>query len=218
MRKSTIIVLAVIIVFALLSAGCSDTPTVSSSQASSTSGQGSAVSSSSSTNASPATASNVTVDEQVLMDTEGIKVTLKSLNTGGFMGPELKLLIENDGTKSVTVQARDVSINGIMVNPMFSCDVEPGKKANSEIIFMSSELKTAGIDAIKDVELKLHVIDSSSYNALFDTEPINVTTSADYVQKYDDSGTVALDSDGIKVVVKSWIALIVFGAQIFTFM
>ena len=150
--------------------------------------------------------SDVSVEEQVLMDQDGIKITLMSLESGEdlfSMGPELKVLIENDGDQPVSVQTRDVSVNGIMMDPWFSCDVEPGKKANDGVTLLSSDLKMAGIEKIKDVELRFHVFDPSSYDTLFDTDPISIVTSAaDYIQVYDDSGTVALDQDGFKIIVK----------------
>ena len=71
-----------------------------------------------------------TVEEQVLLDQDDIKITLKSLDFDGFYGPELKVLIENNSDKSIIVQTRDSSVNDIMIETMFSCNVAAGKKAN----------------------------------------------------------------------------------------
>lgn len=145
----------------------------------------------------------VTVDEQVLIDKSGIVVTLKSLDMDSMFGPSLKVLVENNSVTSVTVQVRDCSINGIMTDCIFSSNVAPGKKANDDITFMSSTLEKAGIDTIQTVELKFHVFNSDTWNTIFDSETVTITTSAESAeQAVDDSGFVALDEKGFKIVVK----------------
>ena len=75
--------------------------------------------------------------EQVCYDENNIKITVTSFDEdGSFMGPELKILVENNGEKNITVQVRDVSINDIMIDGSLSTDVAPGKKAKDEIFFM----------------------------------------------------------------------------------
>jgi len=164
--------------------------------------------------------SQLSVNEQVLVDRDSIVITLKSLETGGFWGPALKILVENNGTKSVTIQTRNSAVNGIMVLTLFSCDVAAGKKANDEIVFEASSLKIASISVIKDIEFNFVVLDSESYNTIFETDKISITTSANpsYVQTYDDSGFVALNQNGIKIVIKKLDSEDSFwGADIFTY-
>ncbi|MBE3093648.1 MAG: hypothetical protein IMZ52_01355, partial [Actinobacteria bacterium] len=147
---------------------------------------------------------DITVEEQVLLDHEGILITLQSLNADNIFGPSLKVLVENNGSKDVIVQTRNSVINGVMIESMFSCDVVAGKKANNEITFMSSDLKTAQIETIKDIEFSFHIADPESFTEIYSSDTINITTSADesFVQSYDDSGFVALDQNDFKVVVK----------------
>ena len=146
----------------------------------------------------------VTVDEKVLLDKDGITITLKSMGVDSIWGPSLKVLIENDTNNSFTVQIRNASINNIMVEGMFSCDVAAGKKANSEITFLTSELEIAGIETIKDIEFMFTVFDSKSWETILDSDVVTITTSVDssFVQTFDDSGFVALNQDGFKIVVK----------------
>lgn len=146
----------------------------------------------------------VEVEEEVLFDQEGIKVTLKSIDEEGWIGTSLKVLVENNSEQSITIQARDSSINGVMVSTLFSCDVEPNKKANDEITFMESDIEKADISVIKDIELKLHIFDSNTWDEIIDSESILINTNADkgYVQLYDDSGQVVLDEKDIKIVMK----------------
>ena len=119
------------------------------------------------------------------------------------MGPELALLIENNTDKSVTVQARNVSINGLMVDQIFSSDVVSGKKANDTITFILDDLAKETISSIKELEFVLHVFDTETWDDIVDSEPITIVTNhTEYVQTFDDSGIIAFEQNGIKIVAK----------------
>lgn len=150
------------------------------------------------------TAEDVVIEEQVLLDQDGIKITAKELSNDSFWGPEVKVLVENTSSKSVTVQLRDVSVNGIMMEPMFSTDVAPGKKVNDSITFMSSEFEEAGITIIQNMEFSFHVFDTESWDTVFDSETIYLATNADGLieQELDKEGQLVLEQDGISVVIK----------------
>ena len=148
--------------------------------------------------------SDVSIEPQVLADADGIKVTATGIEDG-FYGPEIKIQIENNSEQSVMVQSRDVSVNGIMQqNVIFSCDVAAGKSANDELTFMSSELEQAGINQIGEVELKIAVSNADDWSDLFTTEAQQIQTSAygSFEQTYDDSGFVAVDQDGYRIIIK----------------
>lgn len=144
------------------------------------------------------------ISETVLMDSDGIKITAKSLDKSGWMGPELKLLIENNTAQNLTVQARSVSVNGYMVGSSLSADVAAGKKANDELTLTASDLEISGIETITDIEFSFHIFDTDSWDAYKDSELVSVKTAAfgAYTQPVDDSGTTVYDEGGIKVVAK----------------
>lgn len=146
----------------------------------------------------------VTITEQVLLEQDGIKITAKELTEDSFLGPEVGILIENSGEKNVTVQVRNMSVNGIMMEPMFSCDVAAGKSANDGITFMNTELEKAGIEIIQNMEFSFHVFDSESWDTIFDTENIYLATSADGAgeQAVDDAGQLVLEQEGISITIK----------------
>lgn len=145
-----------------------------------------------------------TVEEQVLLEQDGIKVTLKELALDEMFGPELKVCIENSSAQNVTVQTSGVSVNGIMIESIFSCDVAAGKNANDGITLLDTDLEQAGINAIQNVELTFHVFDTDSFNTLFDSDTITISTSLDGTgeQAVDDSGVLLVDENGIKITVK----------------
>lgn len=155
----------------------------------------------------------VAVEETVLVDEKNVKVTLKSFEDDGFLGPELKILVENGSGKSLTFTVEDVSVNGYMNDAGCYVTVADGKKANDEISLSSSDLKACGIETIADIELSFRIYDSDSYDEYLRTEPISIRTSAyegfEYV--FDESGTVAYEGKGIKIVVKGLTDSSIFG-------
>ncbi|MDW7655661.1 MAG: hypothetical protein SCM11_00655 [Bacillota bacterium] len=156
------------------------------------------------TNTTSKQESEASVEEQILIDQDGIVIKLKSLSSDPFWGPSLKLLIENNRKNSVMIQTRNSTVNGVMMEAMFSCDIAPNKKANEEIVFMSSDLEVANIEVIREIEFYFTVSDASSWEDIFDSDTIYIKTSAfdTHVQTYDDSGFIALDQRDIKLVIK----------------
>lgn len=144
-----------------------------------------------------------TIEEQVLYDENDIKITATGLETGMF-GTDLKLLIENNSDTNYTVQSRNTSVNGFMIEPMMSVDVAAGKKANDTLSFMSSQFEECGVEKIANMELSFHIFDTETWEENIDSSMISIDTSiADtYEQPVDDSGEVLVDTNGVKIVSK----------------
>jgi len=147
--------------------------------------------------------SAVTIEEQVLFEGNDIKITATGMEDGLF-GTELKLLIENNSSKTVTIQARNSNVNGFMVDTMMSADVAAGKKANDSLTFQASGLKDCGIETIATMEFSFHIMDAETWEDIVDTDMIIVNTSvaSTYVQEVDDSGEVLVEANGVKIVGK----------------
>ena len=109
-------------------------------------------------------------------DGNDIKIVIKGLaEDASVFGPGIIVFIENTGDKDITVQTRDVSINGFMVDALFSCDVVAGKRAIDIITFTESDFEENEITAISEVELSFHVLDFDGWDTIVDTEVINIT-------------------------------------------
>lgn len=147
---------------------------------------------------------NVYVEEQTLLEQDGVKITLKELEKENLMGPELKLLIENNSEQNLTIQTRETSVNGIMIESLFSCDVAAGKSANDGIAFMSSELEEAQINVLQNFELSFHIFNTETWDTVFDTDTIKISTNLDgsEEQAVDSSGVLLLEQNGVKITVK----------------
>ena len=144
------------------------------------------------------------VEETVLVDENGIKITAKELDAKGIMGPSLKLLIENDSEQDLTVQCRNSSVNGYMIDTSLSAEVASGKKANASLSFSKSDLSACGIQQIVDMEFSFHVFYTDSWETYFDSAKIELLTSASdgYDYTFDDSGDLAYEGNDIRIVVK----------------
>ena len=134
------------------------------------------------------------------------------------MGPEVKILVENNSTKNVLVTAESVSVNGYMM-PYASlyAEVAAGKKANESLSVMTSELDQAGIETVAEMQFYIKVSDADTWDSIASSDLLTLNTSAAGLeQPVDDSGDVLYEADGIKVVCKGlkqdiiWDGTIVF--------
>lgn len=139
---------------------------------------------------------------KVLFDDDDLKVTFVSFSEGSIFGPEVKLQLENSSDENVTFQVREVSINGYMIEPIFSEEVAAGKKANSAMTFFETDLAENGIDQINTIELSLHIFESDSYDTIEDTETIKIILNEAEDVKQEVQGETLLDKDGLKIINK----------------
>lgn len=144
-----------------------------------------------------------TVEEAVLVDQNDVKITLTGVESS-FSGPDFKMLVENNRDEPITVQVRNASVNGIMVDPVCSTDVSPGKKTNDTIGFWDWDLEAAGIQTIGQFEFEFLIFNEDTFDDIFQTDPITIRTSADgtFEQAFDENGTVVHDADGLQIVVQ----------------
>ena len=142
--------------------------------------------------------------ETLVLDHEGLKITAKELDMNGSLGPTLRLLIENETNRNVTVQVRDMSVNGCMIAPLLSSAVGKGETKEDGIGFSARALKLGGINTFAELTFRFCVLDSETLDKIYESEPITLRTSAaeGYQERADDSGTLAYEGEGVKIVVK----------------
>ena len=145
-----------------------------------------------------------TIDEQVLLDQKGIKVTAKEYVEDSIWGEGIKVLIENNSDKNVSVSLNALIVNNYMISDSFYSSVAAGKKANETMYISSSALEAAGIDSIGQIELYFHVYDSDSYDKIFDSDVVTIQTSAfsEMDVTPSESGTELYNGNGVRVVGK----------------
>lgn len=138
----------------------------------------------------------------LLVDESGVRITTKGFDEGGYFGPELKLLIENNTGKNITVQARGASVNGFMTDVMLSAEVANGKKANDGMAFSLSDMEACGTETVAEMEFSFHIFTTEDWETYLDTDPIQITTGSaeDYVYNTDMPGNELYASDNFRAV------------------
>ena len=152
---------------------------------------------------SSVSAQTASIEETVILDQNGLKITATGLDDS-FMGDELKLLVENNSGQNLTVQSHASSVNGYMITNIMSIDVANGKKVNDALTLTASEMEDCGITSITDLAFTLHVFNTDTWEAVIDTPVIELKTnlSGTVTQTYDDSGNVVYDAGGIRIITK----------------
>lgn len=200
--------------FALMAMGSG-----SSSSAETKSDEGSSRSVLSNESAADKKAGLPTIEEQVLVEQDGIKVTAKELVKDSFLGYGLKLLIENNSSKNLGVGCDALIVNDYMVNELFSASVAAGKKSNETMYILSSELEKAGINNIGQIETYFHIYDEDTYMTVSNAPCALIrTSSADETDTVlNDDGSELYSENGIRIVGKHLGDNSVFGKQILLF-
>lgn len=148
---------------------------------------------------------DVTIEQQVLVDQNNIVITAVEYTTDSIWGNGIKLLIENNSDQNVTVGCTALIVNDYMITDLFVSDVAAGKKANETMYLSSSELEAAGIDSVGQIEVYFHVYDSASYEDIFNTDVVTIQTSeyANMDTTPNDAGTELYNEGGIRIVGKT---------------
>lgn len=118
-----------------------------------------------------------TIDDsgEVFYDSDGIKIVGKGLSSDdSIFGPGLIIYIENNSDTDRTVQVRDTSVNGFMIDTVMSQDVVAGKKAITAVTFLSNSLEENSITDITSVETSFHIFDTEDWSNEIDTDPITI--------------------------------------------
>lgn len=145
----------------------------------------------------------ITIAETVLYDANNIKVTATGYEDS-WMGPEIKILVENNSDKNALITAASVSANGYMMSSAsLYAEVTAGKKANETFTILSSELEQSGIETLAELQFYIQLLDPESWEIVDISELVTLTTSAaPFDQPVDDAGDMLYDSNGIKIVCK----------------
>lgn len=188
MRKIISLLLVLLLVFSLVACGntnesnSTDTPTSTPTADSETSGNETPTDDESHIDFEPREfKKTATIEETVLVDESGVKITAKELTYSNYAA-ELILVIENNSDKDLSFIANSVgyscnSINGYMIPEGYlNCDVSAGKKANDTISIGYDTLMLYGIYEIADIEIGFDISDDD-YNHTY-TSPRTIQTTA----------------------------------------
>lgn len=153
---------------------------------------------------SPSSKADVSIDESVIVDQDGIKITATEYVSDSIMGDGIKLLVENNSDKDYTVGCDALIVNDYMITDLFVSEIAAGKKANETMYLSSSSLSAAGIENVGKIEMYFHAYDSelnylfkNVYTELHTSEFDNMDTTPN------DAGIELYNENGIKIVGKT---------------
>ena len=144
------------------------------------------------------------INEQVLVDQDGIKITATEYVTDSIWGDGIKLLVENNSAKDYTIGCDALIVNDSMITDLFSADVAAGKKSNEVMYLSSTELKAAGIDTVGQIEMYFHAY-GSNWDNLFKNVYSKLETSefANMDTTPNDAGQELYNANGVRIVGKT---------------
>ena len=149
-------------------------------------------------------AADESINEQVLVDQDGIKITATEYVTDSIWGDGIKLLVENNSAQDYTIGCDALIVNDYMITDLFSADVAAGKKSNEVMYLSSTELKAAGIDTVGQIEMYFHAYDSN-WDNLFQNVYSKLETSefANMDTTPNDEGQELYNANGVRIVGKT---------------
>lgn len=110
-------------------------------------------------------------ENSVLYQDENLIITYDGIS-GEEDEYEVKFVIENLSHRTLTIQARETSINGFMVDPMCSMEVAPGKKVKDGMRIWLEDAETTPMSEVQNIETKFHIFDFDDMDYGYDTENI----------------------------------------------
>lgn len=147
---------------------------------------------------------DITIDEQVCFEKDGLKVTATEYATDSVWGDGIKLLIENNSDKDIGLGNTALIVNNYMISDLFSTTIAAGKKDYEVLYLSSSGLKAAGIDNVGQIEIYFDTFDPDSYATISNIDCVTIKTSAyDSMDvNADDSGQELYNNNGVRIVGK----------------
>ena len=194
--KTFSVILAVVI-FALMAMGSGSSGSESTSSSGSISG-GSGNQGSNSSKSLP------TIEEQVLLDQDGFKITAVDYEKDSIWGEGIKLLLENNTSNDAVFTCNALIVNDFMINDLFYSTVAAGKKSNEMLTLYSNELNNAGIDTIGKIEVDFRIYDADSYSDIIPSQYVTVQTSdfGNMDTTPDDTGNEIYNDGTVRIVGK----------------
>lgn len=150
-----------------------------------------------------ATDSVTTIQQTVLYEENGIRITAVEL-TEGVLGPKVVTQIANTTEKDITVTIGEVSANRYML-PLsgLRCNVAAGETVTDGINLLTEDLEQAGIELLAILEFRVHLTEAATGAAIADSEVLRLTTSRwIYFQPTDDEGEILFKDEKIRIISK----------------
>lgn len=144
----------------------------------------------------------VTVEEQILIDEAGVKITAKKFITDGVWGRGVELLLENNTAQDAGIGCKALIVNNCMIDNMLLATVPAGEKRTETLWLADEFLDAAGIETVGQVEVKFFVYDKETREPLIKNDFVTIHTSAyeDMESAAAPEGAVLFEEQGLRIL------------------
>ena len=122
-------------------------------------------------------AASITINEQTLVDQDGVKITAVEYVADSIWGDGIKMLLENNTSQNLMYSCDALIVNDYMISDLFAKSVAAGKSAYETLNLSNSQLRQAGIDNVGKIEIYFRVYDNDTWEDLFKTGCVTLQTS-----------------------------------------
>lgn len=150
-----------------------------------------------------ATEPKATIEETVVFDRDGIKITAVEMTYDSAYGTGVKILVENNTSKNIVLSGGDFIVNGITVSGSLYIEVAAEKKAYGTIYLSKYDLEYSNIDDISTFAAADADISDHDTHTVFLHTPFSLETSTHdgIVPSYDKTGDVIYEyNDQITII------------------
>lgn len=154
-----------------------------------------------------------TVDQTVIADMNGVKVTVNGFGRGYL--PYLDLTIENSSDKDVILSIEPVTVNGFQTSADFSIITEDGEESADQIrisagdtvqypfVFDGSVMLEDFMEFVAQISMVTSLIDPDEYTLINSSKTvINTSAYGVFDYSYDENGDTVYDNNDIKIIFK----------------
>jgi hypothetical protein len=143
----------------------------------------------------------LTIAENLVYDTEQVRITVKSLNFDDSSNPELMFMVENNSDNELSLRAQDLQINGFMMEGIFDSSIPAQSQKTVALKVAYDEFEASGVETIQYFEFNLGIDESQTWSHSITSERMRVNTDAD------SSSALSLDREGILLLEREGIRL-----------
>lgn len=201
-----LLTLALASAIALSLCACGSDSTSNSTSGASTASNTTEVTNVSSDKSNAAAVSELSFEPVTVIDNDMCSITVNEIDPDNLWGYSLKVTLENKSADTTYMfSVTSATTNGVMNDPLFAVDVEPGKKANDTISFQS--LEDYGITEFTDIAMLFRVSDSNDWSAdpVVDNESVHVypygeENAANFIRETVSTDNVLVDNDDVTIL------------------
>lgn len=103
----------------------------------------------------------------VLFDDENCTMIVTGFIPDSLLGYDVNVYLENKTDKTLMFSINGASVNGYMCDPLWATTVAPGKRANTAISWLASDLEENEITEVEVLTLPISVYDETDWNAAY---------------------------------------------------